>query len=85
MLSNGSGDTYHQYRRGQAFRIEDVPDGTYYIAVEANPFGALDEGDDTNNDSLREVRIGTNKRTGERWVKAIQVGIIKERMPRFFR
>ena len=85
VLSNGSGDTYHQYRAGQAFRIGDLPDGTYYISVEGNPFGALVEGDTTNNESLRKVRLGTNERTGERWVKAAKVGIIEERMPRFYR
>ncbi|MEJ7795315.1 MAG: lysyl oxidase family protein [Nocardioides sp.] len=85
VLSNGSGDTYMQYRAGQAFRIENLPDGIYYLAVEANPLGALVEGDSTNNDSLRRVRLGTNERTGERWVRAAQVGIIDEQMPRFFR
>lgn len=84
VLSNGSGDTYMQYRAGQAFRIKDLPDGVYYIAVEANPNHTLVEGDLTNNDSLRKVRLGTNERTGKRWVKAPQVGIIDERLPRFF-
>ena len=79
-----------QYRAGQAFRIGDLPDGVYYIAVEANPDDAVNgrnlvELDYTNNDSLREVRLGTSKRTGERWVRATQVGIIDEQMPRFFR
>ena len=85
VLSNGSGDTYMQYRAGQAFRIEKLPDGIYFIAVEANPFDTLVEGDSTNNDSLRKVRIGTNERTGKRWVRAAKVGIIDETMPRFFR
>ncbi len=85
VLSNGSGDTYHQYRAGQAFRIGDLPDGVYYLSVEGNPFGALVEGDTTNNESLRKVRLGTNQRTGERWVKAAKVGIIDEQMPRFYR
>ena len=39
VLSAGSGDTYMQYRAGQAFRLEDLPNGVYYIAVEANPLG----------------------------------------------
>ncbi|MGZ5404988.1 MAG: lysyl oxidase family protein [Nocardioides sp.] len=85
VLSNGSGDTYMQYRAGQAFRIKNLADGVYYIAVEANPFGTLVEGSSTNNDSLRKVRIGTNERTGKRWVRAARVGIIDETMPRFFR
>lgn len=90
VLSTGSGDTYVQYRAGQAFRIEDLPDGTYYIAVEANPDDGengrnLLELDYTNNVSLREIRIGTTRRTGERWVRATPVGIIDEQTPRFFR
>ena len=85
VLSNGSGDTYTSTAPARRSGSANLPDGIYYIAVEANPFGALVEGDTTNNDSLRKVRIGTNQRTGERWVKAAKVGIIDERMPRFFR
>ncbi len=33
VLSAGSGDTYMQYRYGQAFPIKDLPNGVYYIAV----------------------------------------------------
>ena len=44
----------------------------------------LVEGDYTNNDSLRKITIGTNKRTSERWVEAEQVGVIEERMPNYF-
>ncbi len=89
VLSNGSGDTYMQYRAGQAFRIGNLPDGDYYVSVEANPDDKADgrnlvEGDYDNNDSLRKITIGTNKRTGERWVEAEQVGVIEERMPNFF-
>jgi hypothetical protein len=89
VLSNGSGDTYHQYRTGQAFRIGNLPDGDYYISIEANPDDKRDgrnlvEGDYTNNDSVRKITIGTNKRTGKRWVKAEQVGLVVEKMPRFF-
>jgi hypothetical protein len=89
VLSNGSGDTYMQYRAGQAFRIGNLPDGDYFISVEANPDDNTDgrnlvEGDYENNDSLRKITIGTDKRTGERWVEAEQVGVIDERMPNFF-
>lgn len=85
VLSNGSGDTYMQYRGGQAFRLKGLPDGVYYVAVEANPKHTLYELDTDNNTSLRKVRLGTNERTGRRWVRAPQVGIIDERLPRFFR
>lgn len=79
VLSNGSGDTYHQYRAGQAFPIKDLPDGVYYIAVEANAEGVLVEQETTNNVSLRKVRISTNERTGKRFVRVPKIGIIDER------
>lgn len=77
VLSNGSGDTYMQYRAGQAFRIDDVPDGVYWIAVEANPRARLVEADTTNNTSYRKIRIGT-RTSGRRFVRVPQVGVIDE-------
>ena len=76
VLSSGSGDTYFQYRYGQAFRIRDLPNGVYYIAVEANPLGNLVESDTTNNTSLRKIRLGG--KPGERRVTVFPVGIIDE-------
>ena len=67
VLSAGSGDTYLQYRAGQAFRIGSLPDGDYYIRrgePGRNTGGRnLVEGDNDNNDSLRKISIGTDKRT----------------------
>ncbi|MFC4783668.1 lysyl oxidase family protein [Nocardioides sp. MAHUQ-72] len=81
VLASGSGDTYMQYRYGQAFRLDKVEDGIYYIAVEANPLhsGArnLIESDYDNNDSLRKIRLSTDKQ-GHRKVKVFQVGNILE-------
>ena len=82
VLAAGSGDTYLQYRYGQAFPIKGIADGTYWIAVEANPVHAggtrnLIESDYANNDSLRRIRITTDKQ-GNRKVKAFQVGIVQE-------
>ena len=59
----------HQYRAGQAFRIGDLPNGNYYIAVEANPEQPRSSRrDKTNNDSLRKIRI--RRSTGDnRWVR----------------
>ena len=57
-LSVGSGDTYSQIRAGQSFNLEGLPNGTYYIQVQANPWHRLRELDLANNDSLREVVIG---------------------------
>ncbi len=76
VLSAGSGDTYYQFRYGQAFKIDSLPNGIYYIKVTANPQGNLVEGDTTNNSSLRQVRIGGQG--ANRWVRPAQVGIIDE-------
>lgn len=76
VLSAGSGDTYFQYRAGQAFRIADLPNGIYYISVEANPLGNLVEADTTNNDSLRKIRLGG--KAARRWVRVFPVGVIVE-------
>jgi hypothetical protein len=56
-LQSGSGDTYHQERYGQAFRIGDLPNGVYWTSVEANPTGNILESDATNNQSLRKVKL----------------------------
>lgn len=53
-LPVGWGDTYYQGGR-YGFEITDVPNGTYFVEVAANPDGLLHEQDATNNVSLREV------------------------------
>ncbi|WP_330466859.1 lysyl oxidase family protein [Streptomyces longwoodensis] len=58
VLDVGSGDTYTQYRPGQSFDISDLPNGTYYIEVKANPAHRLQETDLKNNVSLRKVVLG---------------------------
>jgi hypothetical protein len=55
VLPLGWGDTYYQFIPGQSFNITNVPNGTYYIEVEANPSGLLYEQDLTNNTELRQV------------------------------
>ena len=57
VLPTGWGDTYFQGLPGQSFDITDLPNGTYYIAVEADPDGLLVEADTTNNIELREIRL----------------------------
>ncbi|HEY7476945.1 MAG TPA: lysyl oxidase family protein [Actinomycetota bacterium] len=57
-LPVGWGDTYYQGIFGQAFTITDVPNGTYYIEVAANPQGLLYDGDPSNDVALREVILG---------------------------
>jgi hypothetical protein len=57
VLPLGWGDTYFQGLPGQSFNITNLPNGTYYIAVEANPGHLLHEQNTDNNISLREVII----------------------------
>ncbi|MEU9284512.1 lysyl oxidase family protein [Streptomyces sp. NPDC048275] len=58
VLDVGSGDTYTQYRPGQSFDISDLPNGTYYIQVIANPEKRLKETNLKNNVALRKVVLG---------------------------
>jgi hypothetical protein len=76
VLSAGWGDTYSQIRAGQAFRLNGLPNGTYYIEVRANPNGRLTEAHTDDNVSLRKIIIGG--KPGARTVEVPQVGIIKE-------
>ncbi|MEO8422683.1 MAG: lysyl oxidase family protein [Actinomycetota bacterium] len=55
VLPTGWGDTYFQGLPGQSFDITDLPNGHYFIAVEANPDGLLIEGSTSNNIELREI------------------------------
>lgn len=57
VLPLGWGDTYYQGIPGQSLNITDLPNGTYYIQVTANPLGSLYEQTDTNNTELREIII----------------------------
>lgn len=76
VLAAGWGDTYTQYRAGQSFDLRGLPNGTYYIAVLANPENRLVESDKTNNLELREIRL--KGKEGARKVFVPQVGIIEE-------
>lgn len=58
VLDVGSGDTYLQYLPGQSFDITDLPNGTYYVQVIANPDHNLYESNLNNNVSLRQVILG---------------------------
>ncbi|MGW4216885.1 lysyl oxidase family protein [Streptomyces bacillaris] len=61
VLDVGSGDTYTQDLPGQSFDITDLPNGTYYIQVLANPENRLKETDLSNNSALRKVVLGGKK------------------------
>jgi Lysyl oxidase len=58
VLDVGSGDTYIQSLPGQSFDITDLPNGTYYVQVTANPDHNLYEANLDNNVSLRQVVLG---------------------------
>jgi hypothetical protein len=58
MLPLGWGDTYFQFLAGQAFNITNLPNGTYYIEIIANPEHVLFETNTHNDISLRRVIIG---------------------------
>lgn len=76
VLAAGWGDTYTQYRAGQSFPIADLPNGTYYIAVVANPEDRLVEESTDNNVSLRRIRLsGTPE---HRRLSVPQVGTVTE-------
>lgn len=68
VLPLGWGDTYYQGVPGQSFNITDLPNGTYYLKVEANPLGSLYEQTAENNASLREIIIG-----GEPGARTVEV------------
>lgn len=57
-LPVGWGDTYYQWIPGQSFDITDLPNGTYFIEVHANPLGLLLDLDPSNDVSLREIVLG---------------------------
>lgn len=67
MLPVGWGDTYVQSLAGQSFDITDIPNGTYYIEVIANPLHVLHETTTSNDISLRQVILGGKR--GHRSVK----------------
>jgi hypothetical protein len=68
VLDVGNGDTYAQYLPGQSFDITDLPNGTYYVEVAANPDAKLYESNRTNNSSLRKIILG-----GEPGARTVEV------------
>jgi Lysyl oxidase len=66
VLPTGWGDTYYQYLPGQSFDVTDLPNGRYYVEVQANPQGKLFESDTSNDISYR--RIFLRGRPGHRFV-----------------
>lgn len=66
-LPTGWGDTYFQGLPGQSFDVTHLPNGTYFIAVKANPLGALFERTTANDIRYRRVILGGTP--GKRTVK----------------
>jgi hypothetical protein len=58
MLPIGWGDTYVQQSEDEAFDITNLPNGTYYIQIIANPQHKIFETNYRNDSSLRKVIIG---------------------------
>jgi hypothetical protein len=71
MMPIGWGDTYEQFLPGQAFNITNLPNGTYYIEVIANPQKVLHETNYRNDVSLRKIILGGTP--GHRTVKVPSV------------
>jgi Lysyl oxidase len=67
MMPVGWGDTYIQSIAGQAFDITNLPNGTYYIQVTANPGHLLHETTTANDVTVRKVIISGTR--GHRHVK----------------
>ncbi|HEY2551853.1 MAG TPA: lysyl oxidase family protein [Streptosporangiaceae bacterium] len=57
-LPLGWADTYTQFNPGEAFDITNLPNGTYYIEIIANPEHLLHETSTANDISLRKVILG---------------------------
>ncbi len=66
-LPVGWGDTYFQTVPGQSFNITNLPNGTYYIEIIANPLKVLRESNMNNDVSLRRVILGGTR--GHRTVR----------------
>jgi hypothetical protein len=58
LMPVGWGDTYDQYKAGQAFNITKLANGTYYVEIIANPEHVLHEVSTANDISLRKVILG---------------------------
>jgi hypothetical protein len=57
-LPLGWADTYTQSSDGQNFNVTNLPNGTYYIEIIANPEKVLHETNTANNISLRKIVLG---------------------------
>lgn len=77
VLDSGNGDTYAQFRPGQSFVLKNIPNGTYYIEIKANPVKNLTEQNTKNNVAYRKVII--KGEPGKRTVKVPPVGLVDHR------
>lgn len=78
VLEVGAGDTYGRGTPGQAIDITRVPNGVYFLKIEANPAGVLRETTTADNIALRRIVLGGTR--GRRTVRVPPVeGIDTER------
>lgn len=56
-ISPGFGDRYNPFLHGQQIDIHDLPPGEYRLVHRANPDGALEESDTSNNESSLMVQV----------------------------
>lgn len=56
-ISPGFGDRYRPFLEGQQIDIHDLASGEYRLVHRANPDGALEESDTSNNESSLVVRV----------------------------
>ena len=62
VLDIGNGDTYSQDRPGQSFEVTDLPNGTYYIEVKANPANKLGRAEHEEQLGAAQDRPGRHAR-----------------------
>lgn len=74
ILYPGNGDTYNQQKPGQSFDVTDLPNGTYYIDVRANPANLLYANQKAGVDALRRITLGGQP--GHRSVLVSPVGLV---------
>jgi hypothetical protein len=55
VLDAGWGDTYFQFLAGQSFDVTNLPNGTYFVKVQANPLGLLHEGNRHDDVTVRKI------------------------------
>jgi hypothetical protein len=69
VLDSGWGSTNYSYRSGQSFDITNLPNGHYFVKIQANPNGTILERNLQNDSATRAIII--KGRPGHRTVVAL--------------